>query len=450
MAATPKRSEAPPANEIAAALLARLSTEAARVVRNATELAQTLEVDLYLVGGTVRDLILGVEPRDLDLLVNEKGEELATLLARNLDGRLETHPEFLTADVRRESGLPVDVAAMRAEEYPRPGALPVVRRGTLSQDLGRRDFTVNALALQLFPLDAVRLVDQFDGRNDLEGRCLRVLHDGSFRDDPTRAIRGVRLAAELGFEFTAETRDLAIRAAEAGAFDTLSGERLWRELSFAWKRLDTAAESVRRLDDLRILSTFLPRHPAAAGIERALVELLSQAERGSRLGAVIERAGTPWVVLELLMADLASHERGEVAGRLGFSGHQKEKLAAGGQAVQIAADLLASGSAPPHEVCEFLNRVEDAGLALLWLSCGGRGRERLEWYLSSGRDLQLGIGGADLLAHGVESGPIVGEALSATRRARLDGQLEAARELEFALEFARRRSREAGGRRSGP
>lgn len=426
-------------------LLQSLSGEASEVLREAKAVASSLKIELYLVGGTVRDLILRVEPRDLDLLVSEKGRDFAERLAKRLGGRLEFHPEFLTADILRPSGPPIDVAAMRAEEYPVPGRLPLTRAGSLSEDLARRDFTVNALAVRLVPAAGVRLVDECDGLHDLNRRRLRVLHAKSFLEDPTRVIRGVRLAGELGFALEPETEALALRAADGGAFDVLSGDRLWHELELLWRNLTGAAASIRRLKRLHLLSTFLPPTVITDGVEAALEELSTVSQSHSSLGALVARTEPPWLVLALLLFGLAPGQGARVGSRLALVGRRRKNIVVDSDQMRSISLLISSGEIAPHRVFEALRQLGDTGLVVQWATSGDQGRRWIEWYVENGLEFRLRIRGSDLVASGVQEGPLIGRALDETRRARLDGQLEASRELDFALTFVR----EVAGSRGG-
>lgn len=425
-------------------LLQSLSGEASEILGEAKAIACDLEVELYLVGGTVRDLILGLEPRDLDLLVNAKGRDLAERLAERVGGRLEYHPEFFTADIRRPSGLPIDVATMRAEEYPVPGGLPLTRSGSLSEDLSRRDFTVNALAIRLRPADNLGLIDECDGVGDLDRRRLKVLHANSFFEDPTRVIRGVRLARDLGFALEPETRTLALKAADEGAFDPLSGDRLWHELELLWRDLASSAASIRRLKELHLLSTFLPPTVEADGVEADLGELFTVSQSNSSLGALVARARTPWVVLALLLVGLSAEQMAKTESRLALVG-RRQNIVMESERIRSISLLISSEDVAPHRVFEVLRQVSDSGLVVQWVTSGDRGRRWIEWYVETGLEFRLLIRGSDLIASGVEEGPLIGRALNETLRARLDGELEASRELDFALAIVRELAGSQGG-----
>ena len=190
---------------------------------------------LYLVGGSVRDALLPrytgqPQPlsRDLDLLVEGNASKLGQALREAVGGELTCHAEFMTCTLTLPD-LTIDIATAREETYAFPGALPQVEPSTLEKDLFRRDFTLNALALRLSP-EPVALIDLFGGLEDLKYKQLRTLHKDSFTDDPTRILRGARLAGRLGFTFHPDTRGELAAALEMGAAQTVSAARLKNEL----------------------------------------------------------------------------------------------------------------------------------------------------------------------------------------------------------------------------
>lgn len=191
------------------------------------EVAQEKACHPYLVGGPVRDLLLGRQSIDIDLTLEDDASTLATALARQLEGRVRSFPQFLTYKVTAENFPEIDIATARKERYRKPGSLPAVSAGKLKDDLLRRDFSINAIALDL--LDG-KMHDPTNGAKDIELRQVRVLHDGSFVDDPTRIFRAVRLAARLGFSLEPHTAELMHEAIDTNALGTVSRERIWREL----------------------------------------------------------------------------------------------------------------------------------------------------------------------------------------------------------------------------
>jgi tRNA nucleotidyltransferase (CCA-adding enzyme) len=194
-----------------------------RALNLVREVAAEKDLRPFLVGGPVRDLILGRENVvDVDLTLEEGGSTLARALAKRVGGRLRSFPQFLTYKVTAE-GLPeIDIATARKERYRSPGALPTVSAGRLKDDLIRRDFSINALAIDVM---SGEMLDPTGGARDLEARIVRVLHDESFADDPTRIFRAIRLCIRLGFTLDEHSAALMRAALENGAMSTIAKAR---------------------------------------------------------------------------------------------------------------------------------------------------------------------------------------------------------------------------------
>ena len=216
--------------------LDQLPNPQSRAIDLVREVAAEKDCHPYLVGGPVRDLLLGRHDMlDLDLTLEEDSSTFARALARRTGGRVRSFPQFLTYKVTAD-GLPeIDVATARSEKYRQPGALPAVSPGTLRDDLFRRDFSVNAIAFDV--LDQT-LHDPAGGVRDVEAKQIRVLHDRSFIDDPTRIYRALRLAARLGFTIEEQTERWMGEAIAGGAMATVSKERIWRELFLTMDETD--------------------------------------------------------------------------------------------------------------------------------------------------------------------------------------------------------------------
>lgn len=230
-------------------LLAGLGVEAAAVLAAVGR----YEPYAYLVGGTVRDLLLGVPGRDVDVVM-EQGDPrgVALRVQDGVGGRLVCHEGFLTCTLTLPH-LTLDLAAARTERYARPGALPTVGPGTLENDLYRRDFSVNTFAVALTEPDILLSVPGAAG--DLEGRLLRILHDRSFFDDPTRAVRGARLAGRLGFDYDPHTRQALEMALAEGVQRSVSPDRLKNELLLTLAE-PKVAPAVTHLATSGVLNTF--------------------------------------------------------------------------------------------------------------------------------------------------------------------------------------------------
>jgi tRNA nucleotidyltransferase (CCA-adding enzyme) len=201
-----------------------------RAIDLVKELAMEKECRPFLVGGPVRDMLLGRTAVDIDLTLENGSSTLARALAKKVEGRVRSFPQFLTYKVTADGYPEIDIATARKERYRHPGALPAVAAGRLKDDLLRRDFSINAIALDLLN-GAVH--DPADGEKDIAQRVVRVLHEKSFIDDPTRIFRAVRLATRLGFTIEERTQELIREAVDTGALTTVSKERIWREVFLA-------------------------------------------------------------------------------------------------------------------------------------------------------------------------------------------------------------------------
>jgi tRNA nucleotidyltransferase/poly(A) polymerase len=258
-------------------------------------------VDLYTAGGPVRDLLLGIPFVDIDLVVEHEGEGFADSLAGRLGGRVQSFPRFLTWRVDIGDGTPIDITTARTEIYRQPGALPSVAASTIHQDLFRRDFAANAVALNLLSGETI---DPAGGIADIREGILRVLHPRSFIDDPTRMLRGIRIATRLRFSFDADTAKLISRSAEMAALTTISRERVWREILIAIADSEPA-ETLIALRRWGLLDPFLEtsffddnllRHAGrqlslAAGIDREVVFAGVLLEGAAQPDRTLEGAG---------------------------------------------------------------------------------------------------------------------------------------------------------------
>src|SRR5688500_8394924 len=202
-------------------LLERLPSREHEIIRIASEIARQQASSVYLVGGPVRDLLLGRSPADLDFTLEKKAEKFAHELARRTQSSIREYPQFLTYKIEVDGLPPIDVTTTRKETYPHPGALPVVTTSDLRDDLQRRDFTMNAIALEL---TSEAIHDPYGGHRDVREHVVRILHDRSFEDDPTRIYRALRLTTRLGFALHANTEALLWKAIEGDLAKTVSAE----------------------------------------------------------------------------------------------------------------------------------------------------------------------------------------------------------------------------------
>jgi tRNA nucleotidyltransferase (CCA-adding enzyme) len=342
-----------------------------------------VQARVAVVGGFVRDVSLGREPRELDLVV----EGDAAALARSLGGEVAVHDAFGTATASGE-GWRVDLAMARRERYPAPGALPEVEPASIEEDLARRDFTVNAIAVTL-PDGEPLAVDH--AREDLAAGRLRVLHERSFVDDPTRLLRLARYAERLGFE----VEPLTARLARDAGFQTLSGGRLGAELRLVLAEADPVA----------VLARVAGKLPVALDpplVEAALGLAPPESDRGMLvLGASVSEVD--W--LEGL--ELTARER----------------------AVVLACrDARVPADTTPSALWRAWRGAPVEGVAVA--GARGDGAAARRW-IEELRHVRLEIGGDDLIAAGLSEGPEIGRRLERTLAAKLDGELAGGREAEL-------------------
>ena len=406
-----------PSNQLLRRLEARLSPPLRDALRRAVSLAEEGGVEVYLVGGGVRDLLLGGDHVDLDLVVEGDGIGLASALAEAVGAKVVAHPRFGTAVVEG-AGFRLDLARARAEHYERPGALPTVQPASLADDLARRDFTINALALCLGGPKRGELIDPHGGQRDIEQRLVRVLHDGSFRDDATRILRALRYARRLGFQLQANTLSLLER--DLSYLDAISGARLRHELEYIAGEA-AAGGIVRLAGELGVLAAAEPSLRPGA---RAL----------SALGKLSEVAPShrDAVLFCLLLAEVSSAQAETAAARLSLTGRQAEAVR-GFLALHKREASLARPALRPSEAVALLASAPAAAIeAFSFVAGEPLAAHRARQYLQEWRFARPRLNGRHVEALGLPHGPRVGEALALLREARLDGRVRT-REDEVAL-----------------
>src|SRR3954470_17265383 len=378
---------------------------------------------VYLVGGTVRDLLLGEPGFDIDLSVEGDGQAFARALAAELGGRATTHDAFGTAVVEYGDGEHADVVTARRERYESPAALPLVEPSTIEDDLFRRDFTINAMAVALTGESEGTLVDPYDGRSDLEAKTIRVLHDGSFADDPTRIFRALRYASRYGFELDEHTEALAREAIDAGLVGRLSGARLRDELILLLDepQAERSLAALERLGLDRAIDPALAADEEARTLLRRLRELRNLYGLGIpswRLGlaAIARRLREPPARLDGLK--LRRQDARAIAAAVEVGPQLAEQL----RDERDPAEVVALAEAHPPDAALFALALQDL--------------PALRDYFERLREVRLEVDGADLAELGLEESPRVGEVLAELRRRKLNGELDgrdselaAAREL---------------------
>jgi tRNA nucleotidyltransferase (CCA-adding enzyme) len=380
---------------------------------------------MFVVGGTIRDLLLGLDPLDLDVVVDGP----LTGIVEALGPPLRAHDQFDTATVML-GDLRCDLARSRTETYPRPGALPQPRPAPIEQDLLRRDFTINAIALAISGDRAGELLSAPGALDDLEAGRLRVLHRASFRDDPTRLLRMVRYASRLRFAVAADTYALVTEAVSIAALGTVAAPRVGAELRLL------AAEP----DPVAALMALAP-YGLDAAIELGLG--LDGREPAATALALLDGGGDR-AALALAVASLGIDQAGRAGlfGGLGFDAARRDLIAEIARTGPLLAPRLRRARAA-SSIAAAIGRAPVEAVAL----AGALGAvDNARRWIEQLRLVTLSIGGADLVAAGVPSGPAIGAGLRAALMAKLDGRVgDRDEELAEALRAACARTDRADG-----
>ena len=410
-------------------LLSRLSQKRLSLLRELGNLADEGGVSLYLVGGVVRDLLLKRETCDLDLTVEGDGIAFARLVADRYRAGLAVFERFATARLAFPDGLKMDIATTRRESYAQPALLPTVQPAAMEEDLSRRDFTINAMAVQLNRATFGQLFDPYGGQRDLRARVIRVLHAGSFQDDPTRIFRAIRFEQRFGFRLDPATARLLAQAASMNLIQRLSGPRLQNEVLLLFAERDPA-RAMARLGQLKLLR-FLHRHLCYTKSVKRTVAAVPKALAwwGRRFpDSVIDK---PIVYLMALSSESSQAVVATMIRRLALSREQAKKMNVGRQRVErVLKRLTDPGTVRPSQVFRFLVDFSDEACVLLLAkqasaqAAGGGSllKRQLVAYMKS-KTVKTALTGRDLQAMGLQPGPLYTTILGKLLDARIDGTI---------------------------
>jgi tRNA nucleotidyltransferase (CCA-adding enzyme) len=376
----------------------------------AGEMANSRGEKLYLVGGVVRDLLMGQPNFDLDLVVEGNAIELAQQLKGIDKGKITTHPRFNTAKLQWQDWS-IDLATARSETYEKPGALPAVTPGPIEQDLSRRDFTINAMAICLNPGDYGRLVDPHGGRDDLQAKRVRILHEKSFIDDATRIWRALRYEQRLGFHLERST--LVLLQRDIARLETISADRIRYEIECICR--EKYPEKVfNRAHELGVMASL---HPSLAG-DGDLKEKFEKARRECS-----PDAPSFDLYLALLAYPLTAEEIEQLISRLNLPKlsaktlrdtiaikNKMRSLSTPGISPSAIYNLLRDFSPPALEANSLVTQSAVAGQAI-------------HLFLNRLKDVQVSLTGNDLIEMGIAPGPQIKEILDLLQQAKLNGKI---------------------------
>lgn len=402
--------------------------------------ASLLQMPLYIVGGVVRDVLLDRPVKEFDLVLEGESAVFAEFIVKKFGGRVLIHSKFGTATwmindstLKRinvpslslaDSSLSFDIVSARAETYASPGALPTVTRSHILDDLRRRDFTINAMAIRLDGEHFGELVDVCDGEADLERRVIRVLHPSSFIDDPTRMFRAIRYAERYGFKLEPETRKLFDDEAK-DVFSKLSGERIRHEFDLVFEESDPAGV-LKKIKETGLLAVF--RALLMDVDDERLKKIVDTPEGGQDKFVIPEilsfRQSLGWI---LFLMDVPTQFINEIGTRFSFPAVLTRSVQ---DASKLIKNLPMTSEWKPSQWTFYLDELPLLSVYAVWLSSG---HPSIHEYLVNWRSIKPHANGDDLKALHIQPGPRFKEILNQLRAAWLDGDVKTKEEEKFLL-----------------
>ncbi|MBU1042943.1 MAG: hypothetical protein KJ915_00905 [Candidatus Omnitrophica bacterium] len=403
------------------------------VFKKIGEIADEKGVLVYIVGGFVRDFLIGRYNFDIDIVIVGDAVDFARNLEKNIGGQLKTYPRFKTAKIKLDNGLIIDIASARTESYAYYAALPVVELSSLDKDLYRRDFTVNTLVISLNKKTFGILSDYFNGFQDLKEKRIRVLHDLSFLDDPTRILRAVRFEQRLNFTIDSHTENLISQAVNKNIFGKLSKMRIKAEFVLCLSEPDPV-KVIRRICELDQLDFM--HHKIKFTENRQLLFKSAGKAIGWYKANVPGQTVQAWRVYLLVLLDgLSVNDCNQFFHNFGFKKNEQDfilKIKKTGN--RILRSLQSIKLENPSQIYEVLSDVSREECLFLMAKCTEKSsQEMFIKYLMKYVNIRLEISGDDLKQYNIMPGPNYKKILKKTLYAKLDGKLSTKEaELGFA------------------
>ena len=400
----------------------RLPAPLFSLLQKTGKLAERRHERVYAVGGFVRDLLLGVPNLDVDLVVEGNAIRFAKAFAQRDKARVTVHERFGTAGVTFADGQTLDVATARTESYASPAALPTVQRSSITKDVYRRDFTINAMAIRLNAPRFGELVDLHGGRRDLHDKTIRVLHGLSFIDDPTRVFRAIRFEQRLGFQLDWNTAVLMREAVKMGLLHRLSPSRISAELRHALSERDPG-KVLARLADFNLLQCIHPKLKWSSGLAQLLHAAGNAVKWHARLAP--GHLTSPWVVYGMaLMDSLPQPAVEETLTRLTFPRRQTQSMSwVAREGTRLLRTL--NQNANPSETFRALCNLSDETLVFLMAKTRSeRVKQNISALFTTYRRVKPILTGKELKAMGLKPSPLYNTILNRLLDARLNGEVE--------------------------
>lgn len=427
-------------------LAERLHDDIRALLDRICRVADELKYGAYLVGGPVRDLLLGVPNFDIDIVVEGNGIAFASKLGEYSGGKIRVHKEFGTATIilprdaftkAKPKVYKIDVATARRESYEHPAALPRVEASSLRDDLRRRDFTINSMAIILNPDGFGYLIDSFGGQRDVANGVVRVLHDLSFVDDPTRIFRAIRFEKRYNFRIDSQTEHLIEDAIKMEVFEKLDGRRVRNEIVLILSEPDPI-KPIERVAEFGLMRYI---HPDIRWNNQLASEITEVSEVISSFETMIRGKRTvKWLIYFMALIDQLDLGQVEsLVERLKLSKRDVSKLITAKRDLPgVIKELKETSSPRPSSVCQLLGPIpREVLLFMVAKARSNRVSERLTSFLTKWRKVRTRIDGQDLKKLGYQPGPAFGQILTQVLKAKLDDQvITRADEIRYANELA--------------
>lgn len=412
--------------------LRKLPDKIRKLIYLARRVSSQGNVAAYLVGGFVRDLLLRVRNLDLDITVDGDGIKFAEELASLLKARIIRHKQFGTATIFGTSGLKIDVATSRKEYYTHPGALPKVARGSIKEDLFRRDFSINAMAISINPAAFGKLTDSFGGQEDLRLGKIRVLHILSFIDDPTRILRAIRFEQRYGFQIETKTLKLLKDAVKHKMLEKVEPQRLRDELILMLSE-ESSLKMIKRYQQLAGLSFISPRLRLNTNSYNFIRSIEKEISHYKRVYPK-RRALDIWLIRFMGLIDsLSLKDTERVCDRFVFRrGEAKRILSAKQAGFDVVSELSREGILPSR-IFHLLEPLSYEVIILMKAKYSNRTmRKNIEDFFDIYNGIRISVSGEDLHKLGVSPGPYYQQIFSQVLKAKLEGLVRSKQE-ELAL-----------------
>lgn len=411
--------------ELVSRFEAFVDSKAQEIIRMAGFIADELGYRAYIVGGLVRDLIIGQKNPDIDIVIEGSAIQVAKRIAASTGAHIDTYEQFDTAVLIFNDGLRIDFASARTEYYQTPGALPRVRRSGIQADLSRRDFSINAIAMSISRKDFGALVDVVGGLKDIEKGVIRVLHSLSFIEDPTRILRGIRFAKKFGFTMDRATVSLAAEAISMGVIRKAAGVRMRDELIDIIYE-DSVIECFDEMESFGIFREFNKQLSFTKHKRTLLFNYLrTKPDPSSRLHAV----------LSILLYDIPIEDARELLSSLKF---KRKDIDAVAERIELLNSLRTISRMNDANLYFFLKNFSKAAIRDVAAMLPGnlKSSNRLKHYLDELAGIGPSLTGAELKKLGYPESPLIGKVKEEITRQKLAGKLKTkAEEIEFARNF---------------